>query len=396
MMFSALYFVSFIVIATARDNAAIYAGRIIGGICIGASTLLAFVYVGEVSDPKRRGSLGSILILFLTTGILYVLTLGKFLSWQVTCLACAAPQVLFFALLSYVPDSPYFLVRKKGEEEAKKALAWFHDNDDVLVEKVIGDIKAYGEAVDDISQSGLGGLCRGGSIRLTVIVAFLFAITRFSGISPISFYLVDIFTRAKITLDPEIAAILIGFAECMGAAITVFVVDKLGRRVMLIGSGIAIAFSNAITAISFYFIERGDEAAELHMLPLIGIFGFFVSFSLGFGCVPTIVLGESFPQNTKPWAVSIVNVLSWSCNIFIAKSFFSLSAVIGIHGVFWLYAGSAVVGALFVAVFIPETKNKTLAEIQTMVNKDLPPPSLTVPPTSDTDITVKLTSSSPP
>ena len=75
----------------AKSALAIYVGRIIGGICIGASTLLAFVYVGEVSDSRHRGALGSMLIFFLTTGITYVLTLGKFLPWEMTCIACAIP-----------------------------------------------------------------------------------------------------------------------------------------------------------------------------------------------------------------------------------------------------------------------------------------------------------------
>ena len=175
----------------------------------------------------------------------------------------------------------------------------------------------------------------------------------------------DIFIKAKIAIKPEWCGVLIGFTEICGSCLSVYLIDKSGRKVLMIGSAIGMFLAHILTAVSFIQIDYNDEVHPVfYVLPVVGILGFYVAFSLGFGGVPSVVLGEVFPHNTKGMAVSVVQFVMWIVNFGVAKLFYTLADLISVGGVFILFAMASISGGVFVWILLPETKNKSLAEIQ--------------------------------
>ena len=181
-----------------------------------------------------------------------------------------------------------------------------------------------------------------------------------------------------------------------------YLIDRVGRKFLLITSGIGMGCFHAVTAWSFYnnnilqnrhFITEGQNSTleayhenitVLHSLaqpenelendgtrttylPLIGIVGFYLMFAIGTGAVPMVVLGEMFPQSVKGNAISAINSSMWLLNFGMSKMFFIVCDAIGIYGMFLFFSVSSIVMSIYVFIFLPETKNKTLNQIQRKV-----------------------------
>jgi len=155
--------------------------------------------------------------------------------------------------------------------------------------------------------------------------------------------------------------------------VSLAVTDKAGRKVLLIISGIGSAICLCILAWSFDVLlaSEGDEVSTfMRFLPLISMLAFYFIFSVGYGVTPLIILGELFPDKTKALASSISMSIFWLFDFAVAKVYFLLTNLIGVGGNFYLLGGCTFLGVIFVIFFVPETKDKTLAEIQTMVENN--------------------------
>ena len=182
-----------------------------------------------------------------------------------------------------------------------------------------------------------------------------------------------------------------------GCLISTYLIDKVGRKTLLIVSGIGVGSFHAITAWSYYNTEHSTESLCLigHFsqnvtpanlsnislvagcdheisnkatyLPLIGLIGFYLTFAIGAGSVPIIILGEVFPPSVKGTAISLINSSMWILNFGMAKMFFFMNDKLGIYGTFVFFSSSSVAMTLYVFMLLPETKNKTLNEIQQKV-----------------------------
>ena len=156
--------------------------------------------------------------------------------------------------------------------------------------------------------------------------------------------------------------------------VSLAVTDKAGRKVLLIISGIGSAICLCILAWSFDELLSSEGDAEvstfMKFLPLISMLAFYFIFSVGYGVTPLIILGELFPDKTKALASSISMSIFWLFDFAVAKVYFLLTNLIGVGGNFYLLGGCTFFGVIFVIFFVPETKDKTLAEIQTMVENN--------------------------
>jgi MFS family permease len=146
--------------------------------------------------------------------------------------------------------------------------------------------------------------------------------------------------------------------------------DKLGRRILLLLSAIVMAASSILIGIYFFLQSEGVNVENFGWLPIFALCLFIITFSLGFGPVPWLMVGELFPANVKNLSGSLSGTFNWLLAFVITKTFASLSAAMGIGPVFWLFAALTIIGAIFVFLFVPETKGKTLAEIQRMLSRE--------------------------
>ena len=181
-----------------------------------------------------------------------------------------------------------------------------------------------------------------------------------------------------------------------GCSLSIYLIDQLGRRSLLISSGIGMCIFHAITAWSFYNTETiqrnlslsdevcnnlcdSNNTSATHdqqrddgstYVPLIGLVGFYLMFAIGCGSVPVVILGEVFPNSIKGIAVSVINCSMWILNFGMTKTFFLMNNALGISGTFIFFSSSSIVMSFYVFLFLPETKNKTLLQIQQEIQSE--------------------------
>lgn len=153
--------------------------------------------------------------------------------------------------------------------------------------------------------------------------------------------------------------------QVVATFVSTIVVDKLGRRLLLLASGVVMALSTTAIGVYFYLKEQGkDNVENLGWLPVASLCLFMIMFSIGFGPVPWLMMGELFSTDVKGIAGSIAGTTNWLLAFLITKTFKNITDGMGTDGAFWLFAGLTVVGVVFVFFAVPETKGKSLNEIQ--------------------------------
>lgn len=170
---------------------------------------------------------------------------------------------------------------------------------------------------------------------------------------------------ANTDIDPGLSTIIIGVMQVIATVVATMVVDRLGRRILLLSSALMMSLCTIALGVYFYLKDQ-DEAkvANLGWLPILALCVFIIMFSFGFGPVPWLMMGELFAHDIKGFAAALAGTTNWLLAFLITKTFNSLRLSLGSGGTFWLFSGLTLVGALFVFFFLPETKGRSLQEIQ--------------------------------
>lgn len=171
--------------------------------------------------------------------------------------------------------------------------------------------------------------------------------------------------EANTGIGEQWATILIGIMQVVATFVSTLVVDKLGRRILLLASGCAMAVATTAIGVYFYLQSQDETQVEsLGWLPVASLCIFIIMFSMGYGPVPWLMMGELFATDIKGFAGSLAGTSNWLLAFVVTKTFDDLNNGLGIGGTFWLFAGLTVLGVFFVFFAVPETKGKSLNEIQ--------------------------------
>jgi MFS family permease len=244
---------------------------------------------------------------------------------------------------------------RENNNEASSALKWLRGPQYDPTEE-IAELQNDNEEQKANNLSAVEALTRPTSIRGLVICFGLMFFQQVSGINAVIFYTTDIFKAAGTGIDPEIATIIVGVMQVVATFVASLVVDRLGRRLLLLVSDSVMALCTLVLGI--YFFMKSQDASSVDSIgwiPIVALCVFIVTFSLGFGPVPWLMMGELFASDVKGIAAPLTGTLNWFLGeIFIVKSFCGLS----------------VLGTVFVFLVVPETKGKSLNEIQLMLSGD--------------------------
>lgn len=190
---------------------------------------------------------------------------------------------------------------------------------------------------------------------------------QFSGINAVIFYTVNIFQSAGSDIDPAIATIIVGVVQTLATYASSLLIDKAGRRILLLQSCIIMGICLIILGTYFKLQENGANVAAVGWLPLVCLVLFIISFSMGFGPIPWMMMSELFAVEFRGTASGITVITNW-CLVFIVTLCFPImKTAIGIYSCFWFFSGFMIVCVFFVFFLIPETKGKTLAQIQVIL-----------------------------
>ncbi|TMW48141.1 hypothetical protein DOY81_006774 [Sarcophaga bullata] len=343
-----------------------YTARFILGVSGGAFCVTAPMYTGEIAHKDIRGTLGSFFQLMITAGILFVYAIGAGLNVFWMSIVCGILPLVFGAVFVFMPESPTYLVTKDKNESAIKSIQWLRGKDyDYRME--IEELKETERKIKENPVSIGSALMRPITIKALSISLGLMFFQQLCGINAVVFYTTKIFEDAKTGIDPKLATIIVGIMQFIATFVSVMVVDKLGRRLLLLVSAIVMAASTIAMGVYFYLQDHEVSVVNLGWLPVCSLCIFIIMFSIGFGPVPWLMMGELFASDIKGVAGSIAGTSNWLLAFIVTKTFGNLQTAMGNGETFWLFSGITLVGAIFVFVFVPETKGKSLNEIQDLL-----------------------------
>lgn len=361
LIFSSLLFAfSALGAALPRTLNEFMAARFAGGLAIGIASLLAPLYIAEVSPPGIRGRLVALNQMAIVSGILlaylsnWLLSFLGAESWRWMFLTAAIPSVGFFIGLFYVPESPRWLVEAGKEDEALKVLTRV---DHLSARDSLVEIR---ETVAE--ESGrLTDLLAPGLRKATLIALTLAVLQQITGINTILFYGSIIF-REQVGGQSESASIganvIVGLVNFAATWVALGLIDKLGRVRLLIVSSAVMAVAHVAMGLCFLAEKPSVLAVLASMLLCVA------SFAIGLGPGVWVVMAEIFPTKIRGRAMSLATVALWVACVVLTMTFLTLARWLTPSGAFWLYSAICVFTALFVRLMVPETKGKTLEEIE--------------------------------
>uniref|UniRef100_A0A0C9QVY9 TSA: Wollemia nobilis Ref_Wollemi_Transcript_4894_1889 transcribed RNA sequence n=1 Tax=Wollemia nobilis TaxID=56998 RepID=A0A0C9QVY9_9CONI len=351
-------------ISFAKDSSFLYWGRLFTGFGVGVISFTVPVYISEIAPKHLRGGLGAVNQLSVTIGIVLAYLFGLFLSWRPLAIAGIIPCSLLVLGLFFIPESPRWLA-KIGDENFEASLQALRGSDiDISLEAV--EIKSIMEMNNQQSRVKFSELVeRRYALPLTIGIGLLI-LQQLSGVNGIMFYSTSIFTSAGIS-SANAASLGLGAIQVFMTGVAVWLMDRAGRRLLLMVSSGGMAICHFLVGLSFYLKTHVAEASQYEtffsVLALTSLLIFIVSFSLGMGAIPWIIMSEILPVNVKGFAGSVATLANWMTSWAVTMSINLLMAW-SYSGTFMLYGLVCAFTLGFVALCVPETKGRTLEEIQ--------------------------------
>lgn len=342
------------------------AARFLGGLAIGISSMVCPVYIGECAPAAVRGRLGSLFQLGIVVGIFLTFFINagiqacgdhawnEAVGWRWMLGAEALPAVVLLWVLPRAPESPRWLVQAGREAEARRILCGWLD-----AGAVVQELAAIRGAV--ATESGrLTELLQPRFRRPLVIAVGVAVIAQLSGINAVMYYSTKIFITAGVGVrDAFTATVSIGFVNLVFTLLAVALVDRAGRRPLLL---IGLVFQTLSLASVAWLLDTHAAGVAL----LFAILTFIASFAIGLGPIPWLLGSEVFPAKIRGRAMSVVSFSVWVACYAVAQTFPMLngSPAVGPARTFRLYALVSALGLVFTSLWVPETKGRTLEEIE--------------------------------
>lgn len=391
------------------ETGLLVAGRIIVGIGVGANSVVAPMYIAEVAPPKYRGALVSLYQLAITIGIFVSYLVDTVLAdvvegWRWMFGLAAIPAILLMIGMTRLPRSPRWLVKHGLEEEAEAVLLRT-----IAAESVGEELAQIRRDTIDVKEAGWGEVFRMPVLLALIVGVGLMFIQQLTGINTIIYYAPVIFKTAGYESNSAalIATTSVGLVNMLATLIAIWLVDKWGRKPLLILGLCGMILSLAVLGGGFYWNEHHaasgvvaatsavtdshvathgsaaagsvGHAADVHSAaahttpPTSAILGwttvvclmtYITCFAFSLGPIAWLMLSEIFPNTVRSRAVAVATAANWIGNFIVAQTFLLLLDGLGAPVTFWLYAGVGVLSIVFIAKLVPETKGRTLEEIE--------------------------------
>ncbi|XP_065578229.1 facilitated trehalose transporter Tret1-2 homolog isoform X3 [Artemia franciscana] len=357
---------SFILLGIAPSRSAVFFARITMGFMVGLTSPAAQLYIAECVEPKIRGILGSLTATLMALGILVTYVIGKFTECDVLAWIISSSSVFMLVGMYFCPESPSWLVYRKRMEEARRSICRLRGLSDTEDDEITKEIDRINEAVnnqEDVSvMKGLEQMAK--SLKPLFLSLILMFFQQFSGINAIIFHAGTIFKASGSSIDNNISAIVVGAVQFVFTTAAMIIVDKSGRRILLLLSSVVMFFSLFPLGLFFYLKNNNFNVGNIQWIPLISIVGYMIGHSIGYNTIPFLIMSEIFPPSFR----NIFSALSSSFNLFclflVVFFYSSMVDCINEEGVFWLYASICLISIPSVYYLLPETKGKSLEEVE--------------------------------
>lgn len=343
-----------------------YIGRVLTGFGAATYCVASPIYIGEFSDKDIRGTLSVMFQFLLVIGILVTFCLGEIKNmFFITIPHCAIPAALILILI-FLPESPMYLYKKGKIEKARHALQRFRGKK-YDIEDEIKSIDVYTSTGSD--ESFWAVLKKKANLNGFAQLLTLHVLQQLSGINAVMFYAFTIFNMAGGDLSEGISTIILGIVQLVMTAISVYAVDRAGRKLLWLVSLGVMCVCLVVLGI-YFFLQSGspETAKKITFIPIIAICLYICGFSLGGGPLPWAMIGEMLPSRIKGPTAAFIAFTNWILAFAVSSTFPLFLDILGAGTIYWIFAGVCGLGIPFVIFVLIETKGKDLDEIQAILS----------------------------
>ena len=357
--------------------------RIIGGVGIGLASALSPMYIAEVTPSRLRGRFVSLNQMTIVIGILGAQIINLIIAekvpigatdefiraswngqvgWRWMFFACAVPSAVFFALVFMLPESPRWLMKAGEPEKAFPTL--YKIGGEVYAREEMAGIRA---TLDDISEKVDFKALFNPKFRVVLLIGMVVAVfQQWCGINTVFNYAEEIFSAAGYGVSDTLFNIVItGTVNLVFTLVAMFTVDRWGRKKLMILGSTGLAVTYLLLGSAFYFQLKGVAVLSLVVIAI-------AIYAMSLAPITWVILSEIFPNRIRGAAMALATFALWIACFILTFTFPLLNAGLGAAGTFWVYAGICLLGFIFIAFKLPETKGKSLEEIE---NELTPNPS---------------------
>ncbi|KAJ9131528.1 hypothetical protein P3X46_035183 [Hevea brasiliensis] len=350
----------------AKDAFWLDLGRFSLGCGIGLLSYVVPVYIAEIAPKNIRGAFTSLNQVMIGLGKALTFLVGSLVNWRILAIIGIIPCLVQLLCLCFIPESPRWLAKIGHIREFESSLQRLRGNGTDISQEA-ADIEEYTVYVCENSEDGIFKLFQRKYAYSLIVGVGLMVFQEFGGLNGFAFYTSTIFDSAGFS--STIGTIAASVTQIIMTTLGALLIDKLGRRLLLMISAVGTCLGCVLTGLSFFFQDLHMVREDVtSVLVLLGVLLYLGSFEFGMGGIPWIIMSEIFPINIKGSAGSLVNLVSWIGSWVIAYTFnflFEWSSA----GTFIIYGGISIAGVVFIAKLVPETKGRTLEEIQASITK---------------------------
>jgi sugar porter (SP) family MFS transporter len=358
---AALFVAGVMLAAFAPSYGVLLVARVVIGLAVGSASMVVPLYIGEVVPPRMRGALVSFNQLAITSGILasYLVDYGLASrhNWRLMFGLAAIPAILMFVGMLFQHESPHWLVAQGREDEARQVLRRVRDEDDIDAE--IAEVRGL-----SARRSGWREVLNPAVRHVMIIGIALAVFQQITGINTIIYYAPTLLTSAGLGNSAALLANVVnGAVNVLMTIVAIRLLDRSGRRPLLLGGTAGMVVGMLVVALTFAI--GGDH---LHggaaYIAIAGLLIYTGSFAIGLGPVFWLLISEIYPVKIRGQAMSVATMANWGANFVVTISFLTLLSAIGNAGTFFLFGGLSVVALVYFQRQVPETKNRSLQDIE--------------------------------
>ncbi|XP_068084549.1 solute carrier family 2, facilitated glucose transporter member 1 isoform X2 [Anabrus simplex] len=345
-------------------------GRFLIGINSGLNAGLAPMYLSEISPLHLRGAVGTVYQLVITISILVsqILGLGSILGttdhWPVLLALTVVPGLFQLATLPICPESPKYLLLSKGKEiEAQRALSWLRGT--IEVHDEMDEMRTEYESMKMVPKVTLKEMFVNPALRIPLFISMMLMVAQqLSGINAVMFFSTKIFGMAGLDDEnSQYATLGMGSVNVVMTLVSLVLVEKAGRKTLLLVGFSGMCIDTVLLTITMAYVDGGPKWVSY--LCILFVIVFVIMFATGPGSIPWFLVSELFNQSARPAATSLAVAINWTANFIVGIAFLPIQESIGGY-VFIIFAVLLALFVLFVYKKVPETKNKTMEEINSM------------------------------
>ncbi|KAJ8953695.1 hypothetical protein NQ314_007303 [Rhamnusium bicolor] len=363
------FILGWIFIGIATDINWLYAGRLVSGIAAGMSTA-CYTYVSEISTAESRGFMQALGPICASFGILLTYTLGYYIKWSTVALISTIFGIFSMVTIQFLPESPGYLLKNNKVAESFEVYMWFRRNNVVAQQEI--DRYHENQKLKNANKSSLKDIYLSPqTIKPFFILVVLFLLQEFSGIYTLLFYAVSFFEETDLNIDEYVSSIIVGVIRFTMSVMAAFLINRFGRKTLCTLSSLGMAVTMLVVAVYVKYYElHPQEEKILNYLPLIGVI-FNVVFSMvGMLPIPWVLVGEMFPLEVRPIMSGVVICIAQTFIFICVKIYNDMLDYLNFSGTLLVFVSASILAIGFCKFLLPETKNKSLEEIEQHFRKD--------------------------